>query len=55
VRLEKAIEELGASDRVNLSYRPHVLYPDVPAEGKDVSKSKARKERARTQCPRTRS
>ncbi len=43
LRLQKAIESLGVADRVDLAYRPHVLYPHIPDEGKDVNKAKSLK------------
>ncbi len=41
LRLQKAIDTLNVADKVDLSYRPHILYPHIPDEGKDVNESKS--------------
>ncbi len=43
LRLQKAIDSLGVSSQVDLFYRPHILYPHIPDEGKDVKESKSLK------------
>ena len=35
-RLEKAIEELGMQDQVELEWQPFELNPDMPVEGEDI-------------------
>jgi len=44
LRLQKAIELIGAEDQVELSYRPHILYPHIPDAGKDITKKSSLKE-----------
>jgi len=43
LRLQKAIEQLDVADKVDLNYRPHILYPHIPAEGKDINEAKSLK------------
>ena len=44
LRLQKAIEKVAGQDEVRLSYRPHILYPDIPEEGKEVGKASSLKQ-----------
>ncbi|MFT2096986.1 DsbA family oxidoreductase [Marinomonas sp. 2405UD66-6] len=41
--LEKAIEELGVQDQVEIEWQPFELNPDMPAEGEVLSAHSARK------------
>ena len=36
-RLERAIQLTNSQDQVKLSYAPHLLYPDIPIDGKKTS------------------
>ncbi|WP_194768062.1 DsbA family oxidoreductase [Tamlana sp. I1] len=42
-RLEKAINELGIQDRVNIEWQPFELNPNMPAEGQNVQEHIAEK------------
>lgn len=36
-RLERAINNTDSQDRIKLTYAPHLLYPDIPIEGKKTT------------------
>lgn len=36
-RLERAIKQTNSADSIKLAYAPHLLYPDIPLEGKKTS------------------